>query len=596
MKIEKIKVVNYKSFRDSDWIELSKSRTVIVGQNNSGKTAFLQSFRFGNNPSVPHRGPNQTIDTSRSPSFFVAEISISGSDLRTQAQIYNNQLFVPIPQGRDPKSFLDELWEKPEITFSVRTNSGGSFMPTKYPSFDVFLTNNNEMGTSIGYDSNASDFVVHSGSMGGDNLPNLLESMRHQNIYVFDPERLKIGACELQETSVLEPSARNLPSVLSVLMKNPSRWDRFKHHVREIFPSIREVSLSPLGNQIGVYIWQNEAQESTADYAVLLQECGTGVAQVLSILYVAMTRSNSVVVIDEPNSFLHPGAAKKLMNILRRYENNQYIISTHSPELIHIFAPDSLLYVSWHDGESYVERLDRRSLDSVEQILVDLGCELSDVFAADRVVWCEGPTEAKAFPLLALAAGINITTTKFLQLRATGDFEGRKTDAEAVIALYGIMSRGSSLLPRECRFNLDREGRSEAEIEDLSRCAGGRVKFLPARTFENYLVDAEAISEVLANDYRSSANDESAPTRHAIQEWLDENTTRFIVGQPKAGWELLQLDAPKLLNSLFSELTANCHVYRKIHHSAELSRWILINKPHLIDDLIAYIECLSVGS
>jgi len=51
---------------------------------------------------------------------------------------------------------------------------------------------------------------------------------------------------------------------------------------------------------------------------VPLSESGTGVGQVLAILYVVFTSEYPrTIVIDEPQSFLHPGAVRKLFEARR---------------------------------------------------------------------------------------------------------------------------------------------------------------------------------------------------------------------------------------------------------------------------------------
>lgn len=590
MKISKIKIQNFKSFRDSPWIELGSRRTVVVGQNNSGKTALLQALRFGENASSPYRGPLNVPLSVGSPSRFLANIIVDGRTIEEFLKETTQQVYVPFPDNESPQNFLERIWASPALEFLIEATPGNSLSPRRYPSYDMFPERAEDRAQLIQYDRQKSSFQLF-GNISGENLPTVIEGMRQRFIYVFDPERLKIGSCAASETSQLDPSARNLPAVLATMSRNPAKWSVFNQHVRDVFPSVKAVAVSTLKSEIAVYIWQNDPDESPDDYAILLQDSGTGLAQVISILYVAMTRIGNVIAIDEPNSFLHPGAAKKLMNILKYYDGNQYIISTHSPELINIIEPENLISVSWKDGESHIENLDRNSIEDLEYILVDLGCELADVFSADRVVWCEGPTEAKVFPIIARAAGINISTTAFLRLRATGDLESQKIDAQAVMDIYGILGRGSSLLPRSTTFNLDREGRSPTEIADIVRQSRGRAKFLPARTLENYLVDPDAIAAVLESDYKRTQTSEASPTSDEVREWLQNNIGSYV---PEGGDVRHEdLDAPKLLSRMFQDLTGNLHIYRKTHHSVELARWLVSHKPRDLSDLTEYVRILA---
>ena len=57
MKIKAVRIRSYKGIADSNWIELSPHVTVLVGQNNAGKTAFLECLETRSLVSHPHRSP-----------------------------------------------------------------------------------------------------------------------------------------------------------------------------------------------------------------------------------------------------------------------------------------------------------------------------------------------------------------------------------------------------------------------------------------------------------------------------------------------------------------------------------------------------------
>jgi predicted ATP-dependent endonuclease of OLD family len=55
LKIAALKILNYKGFLNSGFVELNDSWNVIVGQNNAGKTAFIEGFRLDRNQNKPHK-------------------------------------------------------------------------------------------------------------------------------------------------------------------------------------------------------------------------------------------------------------------------------------------------------------------------------------------------------------------------------------------------------------------------------------------------------------------------------------------------------------------------------------------------------------
>jgi predicted ATPase len=134
---------------------------------------------------------------------------------------------------------------------------------------------------------------------------------------VFNAERYNVGRCALVDTDILHPNCQNLPAVLFKLNKNKIAFEKFNDFVSQIFPSIKSVTVSQSGQDLEIFVYTVETMRP--DLAVSLSESGTGIAQVLSIVYVLMTQRRSVIAIDEPNSFLHPGAVKKLSEIMQVY-------------------------------------------------------------------------------------------------------------------------------------------------------------------------------------------------------------------------------------------------------------------------------------
>ena len=98
--------------------------------------------------------------------------------------------------------------------------------------------------------------------------------------------------------------------------------------VRYVIPNIKEVSVRAIdGTRVQVRVSNNDPHTSHERHMLPLSEGGTGVGQVLAILYVVLTSNEGrVIAIDEPNSFLHPGAARRLMEVLKEHPEHQFII------------------------------------------------------------------------------------------------------------------------------------------------------------------------------------------------------------------------------------------------------------------------------
>jgi len=293
-----------------------------------------------------------------------------------------------------------------------------------------------------------------------------------------------------------------------------------------------------------------------------------------------MTLRRSVIVIDEPNSFLHPGAAKKLMQIATLFDNHQFIISTHSPEIVSSIDPEIVLIVKSENGESKIDPLTIKELYGVRQMLAEIGSTFSDVFGLDSIVWVEGPTEAECFPAILrhIRKGTALGTT-FVPMRHTSDFEKKKGKAVEAWDLYKRISEGGSLVPPAVGFAFDREQRSETEIDDLVRSSKGLAKFLPRRMYENYLLDADALTELMASLVPSGAS----PTRQMVEDAL---------GSAMGGLNVIDVHGADILSSVISTLSGATLEYRKVEHASWMTRWLIEWKPSSLTELAEFVEGL----
>ena len=296
--------------------------------------------------------------------------------------------------------------------------------------------------------------------------------------------------------------------------------------------------------------------------------------------------------IDEPNSFLHPGAAKKLLAILKEL-NHQYIITTHSVEIIKALEPDVIHLTKWTGRKCIVETLNSEDVNDIRRLLQELGVRLSDVFGADNVLWVEGPTEEICFPRLLRALGHPLpAATAIVAMVNTGDLGGRRTRRSLAWEVYERLSRGSALIPPVLAFSFDREERTELEIEDLVRRSRGLAHFIPRQTYENYLVDADAISAVLRENEIDASPDN-------IQAWLKAHgqerqyfLTDAIAEVGSHDW-FVSVNAPRLLSELFDEFSKDKPLrYDKLIHSVGLTEWLIKHKPEQLRELVDYLAAL----
>ena len=594
MKITGLRVVNYKGFLDSGFVELNESWNVVVGQNNAGKTAFIEGFRLGQNGNRLHKDISFPRDFAYpTESRFIARMTLNREWIKT-AWLKRGGIFeLPIcgsdAQGNRVELNPNQFWEGDDLSVELVFEPGNK-VTSEWPSHRLFAAPGDRQYIQI---HPTPDRKL--GALGGqgsgmqDTLPVLVQLNYATHIYTFDAKRFAVGECGHEDATVLRSDAGNLPAVLVKLAGNPDLFREFNQNVRTVFSSIKGVTVTTKGANFEIRVWPVEPETRRDDLAVPLNESGTGVGQVLAILYVAMTSEAGVIAIDEPNSFLHPGAAKKLIQILRKYGQHQYVISTHSPEVIAAAQPASLHLVRFDGQQSRVETFDEAEVETKRMMLGEVGASLGDIFSAERVIWVEGPTERECFDLIVREAlGGPFAGLSFVALRNTGDFEGKEANARAVLDIYDTLSKGGSILPVTVGFSFDGEGKTEQQMEDLKRRCDGRARVLGRRMTENYLLDPKTIAGVLVR-LGEEAVDEAA---------VEALLARFAPGRMPRGvsgeWGTIEclsnVDGANLLKDVFHEATEGRQEYRKVRDAVELLRILLSNSPDHVGDLVGFVR------
>lgn len=625
-----IQIYNYKSYKNSRKLDLAKGINIVVGKNNVGKTALLEalSLKFHANP---HRAIDDSLSSLRMPrpesiltftftiskrelidllvetsgdnefslpfpdleSALAQELNLSNSINETTAQIFGEWFFShdsytfrlkreaygPYPRENwyvDEKSYISPGFERNWL------GSGTSGHYTKFrvdPIEGAFsFKGHTTVGGGVKY---AEDFISR------------IARLLNRYVYRFKAERMAPAPCQLGTNRTLAPDASNLAEVLNRLQESRVQLEQYNQLVREVLPEIYQVNSRRLEDNSGdgeVVIWNDERAISRDEFAFTLAECGSGIGQVLAVLYVLLTaREPQVIILDEPQGLLHPGAVRKLVGVLRRYtDKHQLIIATHSPTVITSAEPSSVTMIKHEGSESVFESIDIKKEAEQRTYLSEVGARLCDVFGYDRVLWVEGKTEEICFPLiLSKLIQEQIIGTAILAVQNTGDFN--RKDTRSVIEIYKRLSQlEGGLVPPVVGFIFDRETRSEREIKDLKKQSDDRIQFTRKRMFENYLLNPSGITAVL------NSQNLLAITEDQVINWLEQNKNngkynRGIKSTDNDLWTE-NVNGALLLYDLFESLSAGKVHFEKTIHSPMLTKWLLENSAEELRELSDLIE------
>lgn len=576
MWIESLRIEDYKRFRDTGVITFGPGMNIIVGQNDVGKTALMQALGNSIRVNAPHKSL-LTLPTPasvlRGQTRFVRRFRLTGEEISTA--------LAGVPAVHAGILQTHEHWAANQLNEAAQ--NGGTLLveelimgPTRRrlavfpdtPQQQVLISNSKYPSGFHGeYAGNGTD----------NDHGEVLFGYISPRIYEFRAQRYNLAIGNTGTATELVSDATNLAEVLNNLQSaNFHRYQKLLAHVREVFPHILHVGVRQIEpSRLQIEIWDTDPSLERDDLAIPLSESGTGIGQVLAMLYVVVnSRLPRVILIDEPHSFLHPGAIRKLFEIFEQYSQHQYIITTHSPTALTSAKGQTLHIVRRAQEQSVVQQMDPTSALDLSAFLREVGARLSDVFGPDRILWCEGKTEALCFPMILRAVapealiGIDV-----FPVAHTADLEGRH--AEKVVSIYHRLSGGVSVLPPAVAFVLDREDRNEAVRNRLSSEGRGLVHFLERRMYENYLLDPAAIAAALNDDDSGKGAPYSA---EVVSEWIGANGERFVprVGpKPTDVGFLSDVDGAKLIAAMFSALTETRVAYDKARHGPILTAALL---------------------
>lgn len=424
--------------------------------------------------------------------------------------------------------------------------------------------------------ANSSGFSVEMNNIQSLNLAAYHHHFR-KRIYRFLSDRKPGATCSASSSAQLDRTASNLPFVLNHLQTRDSHGHKLLcNWVQRIFPHIHWVQSTSIPNtqQFELHCLPTSPENRRDDLSVPISKMGTGIGNVLSILYVVLTsRHPQVIAIDEPNAFLHPRALRELLSILESEgSQHQYILSAHSADVLTAIKTKTISHLDFDGRATNVKQINAKELHTIRGELAQLGIRVSDLHAKDVVLWVEGQSEELVLPDLLrwacpeLAAGIAV-----LRVERTGTFSKKKMDIEEVVAIYERLSTSSSLVPPMICIPLDGENRTEREKRALSKKCSEKLKFLSRRMLENFLLHEGAITHLFA----------------ALGIYVESERVTEALVQNLNGLSLdsSSVDGAKILSAIVSSLSDATQEFRKTRDVPELVDWLLTNEPDFLNPL-----------
>lgn len=367
--MRRVTIRNYKSIGKCD-VKLARL-SVLVGRNGAGKSNFLDALRFIAD------GLQSSLDHAIKSRGGIASVR-----RRSTGHPRNFALGVEfgLPDG-GIATYGFEITARTDGAFSVRAEQlemrGPSGEPTAYYRISDGEVERASPATMPRAVSDRLYLVVASG------IPEFrvaYDALTSMGFYNLNPESMK----ELQSPDageLLHRDGDNIASVIARLQADaPREKGRAEQYLGKIVDGIMRVNRVQLGPRETVEFYQQVtgAKDPWRFYAANMSD---GILRALGILIavsqlVHIRDRVRLVGIEEPETALHPAAARALMDALNEAtEHTQVLLTTHSADLLEAMGArdEGLLAVVARQGETIVGPPDPASRKSIRDHLYNAG-------------------------------------------------------------------------------------------------------------------------------------------------------------------------------------------------------------------------------
>ena len=388
--LTRAEVSNYKSIAA---VDLNfEAENVIVGQNGVGKSNLLDAFHFmrdairdGLDQAITRRhgilsirrwSKTRPYNISmkfcfKSPKgsgdyrFVIASGGGDFSVVEEEAHWFGPNPFVMTPRG--------EIAEKVHFRFG---RSGNNKFHFDVPE-DIFgkVGRPNISGSEL----LMTQFGQSSPGPLGYFFQQLRDELSSFGAYSIYPNRIREPQT-ISNLEVLADDGSNLASIVRQMRSTTFRASRdaLTNAMRQVLPILTEIRIESAGG-FYVPVFRVKETESITGHDLNMSQISDGTLRMLGMIAAFyQPKSPSKIAIEEPEQMIHPGLLPILIDSARDYldnrdRNRQVFITTHSPNLLDLFKPESVIGATFENGVSKFSRLSSRQMAIIREGLYTPG-------------------------------------------------------------------------------------------------------------------------------------------------------------------------------------------------------------------------------
>ena len=359
--ITRVEIKNYKSIGDVS-LDLGPL-TVLVGENGSGKSNFVEALRFVSD--VTLEVPAAAFETRGG--------SILALRRRVPEEASSMAFGVESRSGSDIASYAFRLGCADDGSNPVeheRLTASGLVHPIERRAGDVVVQ---PPDTSLGGIAVVNDVLA---------IPRLakwlptclFDELARVRAYAVSPSTLREPK-KRAPTRLMDRDGRNLASVLQTVLapvSGPST--ELCEALARMVPDVRSVRVSEAESFLVVVVEHGlDGRREAVSFD--LSEESDGTIRLLALLTALYQEpAPSLIAIEEPELYVHPGAMGVLCDEIRAASHRtQVLITTHSPDILDRFKPEEIRVVEKHGGVTEIGPVSKEQVEAVRERLLAPG-------------------------------------------------------------------------------------------------------------------------------------------------------------------------------------------------------------------------------
>ncbi|MDD6305439.1 MAG: AAA family ATPase [Clostridiales bacterium] len=516
MKLTALHIKNFKAIHEMD-IENIENALILVGQNNTGKTTILEAIRavMGDYHIIPedfdedaaNMEMEASLELSESDFVWLHQNGIISSYKRKTAwyQDFCKKLPSFVPGGEKMQGTLRYSFTANRdgwVRFSDGKNKNNPYLPQLFPKI-YYIDAEREL----------------------DQLQGDLLMLQEDEIL----KRMRADTCLFNQAKIC---SRCFSCIGLINQKKPEELDAFET-AKLLDYKLYQLNLDNFAKKVNRNFKKNGGQDEirytmnrdvermlnvtteiiqpTQGSTRPISRMGKGMRSIylLSLLETyteAAERMPSIIMIEDPEIFLHPKLQKVSGEILYRLsKKNQTIFSTHSPNLLANFNSRQIRQVVLDENGN--SRL--RQKTDISAILEDLGYTANDLMNVNFVFIVEGKQDKSRLPLLIkkyysetydsegkLSRIAIITTNSCTNIKTYANLKYMNQiylKDQFLMIRDGDGKDRAELGRQLCRYY---EERSLEDVDTLPKVRPENVLILKYYSFENYFLNPKVMEEL----------------------------------------------------------------------------------------------------